>query len=629
MTIAKLESRLKNYSFFNLAKNYQLNNLEITILGSGVKFIPSPTPLKQFDYFKYVYKLIRNTRLSFQFNFLDLNSAASSEFRIPNPQFQPDLAPNDIEKLFTKLLDTFKDINIWLDSFTHKFKSNVNNAFRKSLKKLILNDKIIIMPADKNLGLTIMDTELYINECIKILNSTNFIQLDQYAAISNMKMIIKLFDDALFSYKGTHKNFCHLLLKHKNIKKNNNNYYFNYFYALPKMHKVNLSFRPIIAGHNYLFQPLSKYIAKLFNNFISIQPFYLKNSTALIIPLENIQFNNLDQVFIICGDVESLYPSIPINECMNAVQYYIQDIIKFASFKSILSINDILYLINLYLKSNLIEFNGKFFKQINGIAMGNSSSVQLANLYMFYIEKELSLPHYIKLIKRYIDDILIVWEGPYSLLLSFLNQYNSLRPNIKINFNISNKFQSNTFLDLNLQISHHNNRITLCTHQKSLNKYLYIPFNSYHSLHQKKGFIIGELMRYIRNSSTLNAFLLTRNLFYTRLLNRGYSTQFLNPIFKSIIYSHQYRTQLLLPSTTPPPPAQPEIRPFILAIPHNPAITHDVWELLFNQLMHKGNLTPNELLFLEKFMVVRYKNPSIGDIFSKARKKLFKTSTLP
>ena len=59
------------------------------------------------------------------------------------------------------------------------------------------------------------------------------------------------------------------------------------------------------------------------------------------------------------------------------------------------------------------------------------------------------------------------------------------------------------------------------TFQKPLNKYLYIPFKSFHPSSNKKAFIKGELIKYARNSSSFKAFTNTREKFWKRLLVRG------------------------------------------------------------------------------------------------------------
>ena len=50
--------------------------------------------------------------------------------------------------------------------------------------------------------------------------------------------------------------------------------------------------------------------------------------------------------------------------------------------------------------------------------------------------------------------------------------------------------------------------------QKPLDKYLYIPVESFHPSSNKKAFIKGELMRYARNNSSFNSFYDTREKFW-------------------------------------------------------------------------------------------------------------------
>lgn len=77
------------------------------------------------------------------------------------------------------------------------------------------------------------------------------------------------------------------------------------------------------------------------------------------------------------------------------------------------------------------------------------------------------------------------------------------------------------------------------TFQKPLNKYLYIPYESFHPASNKKAFIKGELMRYARNSSTFHSFQETRLLFWRCLRLRGYPARFLLPVFREINYSNR------------------------------------------------------------------------------------------
>jgi hypothetical protein len=76
------------------------------------------------------------------------------------------------------------------------------------------------------------------------------------------------------------------------------------------------------------------------------------------------------------------------------------------------------------------------------------------------------------------------------------------------------------FLDITLFIE--NEVIKTRIYQKQLNRYDYTPKPSHHPNGVIKGFIIGELIRYIRLTTRAEDYLIIRNLFFTRLFKRGY-----------------------------------------------------------------------------------------------------------
>ena len=123
------------------------------------------------------------------------------------------------------------------------------------------------------------------------------------------------------------------------------------------------------------------------------------------------------------------------------------------------------------------------------------------------------------------------------MLLEFINTLNTKDDRIKITFDISDS--SIPFLDLLLFKDREKNTIQFCTFQKPLNKYLYIPFESFHPASNKRAFIKGELMRYARNSSNFTTFANTRELFWKRLRLRGYPYHFLLSLFREVKYSNR------------------------------------------------------------------------------------------
>lgn len=171
--------------------------------------------------------------------------------------------------------------------------------------------------------------------------------------------------------------------------------------------------------------------------------------------------------------------------------------------------------------------------------MGIPFAVITANAFMYYFEKDVvtQFSSYLLLYKRFLDDIFFIWKGPKENLLAFLSCLNNTNDRIKLTYVIDES--SISFLDLFLYKDANSSTLQFSTYQKPLNKYLYIPFESFHPASNKKAFIRGELMRCTRNSSTIKVFSETREKFWKRLRLRGYPVGFLLPLFREVKYSNR------------------------------------------------------------------------------------------
>jgi hypothetical protein len=117
---------------------------------------------------------------------------------------------------------------------------------------------------------------------------------------------------------------------------------------------------------------------------------YIKNSNSLILRLLDI--NNIpgNDICLLTADVESLYPSINIQEGLDAMKSFLYD------YKTLNSAHinnqDIEFILEcavFILKNNYLEFGNSFWKQIKGIAMGTPFAVTFACIYMHEFEQKL------------------------------------------------------------------------------------------------------------------------------------------------------------------------------------------------------------------------------------------------
>ncbi|CAM9127348.1 unnamed protein product, partial [Choristocarpus tenellus] len=69
---------------------------------------------------------------------------------------------------------------------------------------------------------------------------------------------------------------------------------------------------------------------------------------------------------------------------------------------------------------------------------------------------------------------------------------------------------------------------------------MYIPFRSSHPMHSKRGYITGELLRYVSTCSDKESYPEVRNKFYFKLRARGYPPWFLLlQCFEKVNYSQR------------------------------------------------------------------------------------------
>ena len=130
-------------------------------------------------------------------------------------------------------------------------------------------------------------------------------------------------------------------------------------------------------------------------------------------------------------------------------------------------------------------FNGKFYKQIDGVAMGSPLAPVLATIFMgFYYVKWLNEYNLnkLKFYIRYVDNILAALEKEQDSL-NFLNFLNNKHPNIK--FTIEKQVNhSIAFLDVFI-LGIDNQNFTLQTHHKSTYTGLLVNFKSFTSFSYK------------------------------------------------------------------------------------------------------------------------------------------------
>ena len=114
---------------------------------------------------------------------------------------------------------------------------------------------------------------------------------------------------------------------------------------------------------------------------------YIQDTTDFINKVSGLKFIPecpKEKVFIVSMDVQSLYPNIDHKKGIYACSHVLDKRTN-QSFPT----RVIVKLIQLILKCNVMSFNGRFFHQIKGTAMGTPMAVSYANIFMSEFEQRL------------------------------------------------------------------------------------------------------------------------------------------------------------------------------------------------------------------------------------------------
>ena len=203
----------------------------------------------------------------------------------------------------------------------------------------------------------------------------------------------------------------------------------------------------------------------------------MQNTTELSLILQDLQVP--DDAFLVSIDVVSLYPSIPQTECLNTIY---EEIHKYRHLL-LLNPNILIRLLHININYNYFEFGTLAYQQVSGTAMGAAFSHTIASIYMSVIMHNFlaTQEHKPLLLKRYIDDIIIIWTHNKDLLENFLTTLNNFHRSLHFTFTYSQI--STDFLELTIYKGPHfpyTNILDAKTYQKEQNLYQYLHFDSQH-----------------------------------------------------------------------------------------------------------------------------------------------------
>ena len=140
------------------------------------------------------------------------------------------------------------------------------------------------------------------------------------------------------------------------------------FYGLPKVHKENTPLRPIVSSIGSVSYGVAKEVARIIKPLVGATEYHVNNSMEFT---EEIKKMKLEEGECLTSyDVSALFTSIPISSALDIINNKLQDDTDFHN-RTKMSTNNIIELLDFCLRNTYFIFQGVFYQQIKGAAMGS------------------------------------------------------------------------------------------------------------------------------------------------------------------------------------------------------------------------------------------------------------------
>jgi hypothetical protein len=431
---------------------------------------------------------------------------------------------------------------------------HMSNPDMRQVKEFCESSQLLVKLTDKNLGLAVVPVDWYEGMCETLL-----LDRQTYFLCSKpppVHLIVSMVEKVLNEHLDMRPTLREYIMKDiKTVTPN--------FHGLPKVHKKIWNIRPIVPSHSWCTSRCSEVADFALRPLLKLYPWVVDSTREVVSLMDRKPIIRGEDVWLITGDVEAFYTNVSLDTLYSDVAELLE---SHPECNVGVSPNALASLLEVVMENNFFEYDGKFYRQVNGLAMGTSCAPAVANLHLALMEDKLIRPvpeakEGLIFYVRYIDDIFAVYKGSKEAVNQFF--HNLKFGAFTIDWKVTPSYTSQSFLDLNIWHDQGPGNMFLNTSlfRKSMNKHMYIPWSSAHPLPVKKSFVKAEMTRFSILASHKTYFIEAVSHFMDNLRVRGYPDKILHSWGRQVEYESRWhylrevprrRTTgipLLLPST--------------------------------------------------------------------------------
>ena len=348
-------------------------------------------------------------------------------------------------------------------------KSNISKVKWKAIKELRADKDCLVLTADKGVALVVIDKKDYIQKMNQLLEDKNTyrpLKMDPTNKQKNRLInILRRIKSEGRLEKHTYKKMYPTGASSPKL------------YGLPKIHKKDIPLRPIVSSQGSVSYGVAKELARILKP-LSRNNHQVNNSTEFTDVIKKMKLEEGE--CIMSYDVAALFTSIPVKPVIEVVKKKLEQDTELHQ-RTTMSTQNILDLLEFSLCNTYFLFQGQYYEQTQGAAMGSPVSPVLANLYMeFFEDRALSTavnpPRWWK---RFVDDTFVILKKDKKE--EFLQHINSVDPSIQFTTEEQKEDGSMPFLDI-LVTPQEDGTLTSKAYRKPTHTYQYLQWDSHHNL---------------------------------------------------------------------------------------------------------------------------------------------------
>ena len=349
---------------------------------------------------------------------------------------------------------------------------NISKKEEKAIQELRKDQSKIVLTVDKGVAMVVLEKEDYIRKSEDLLKKNTYRELTADPTNKYKNKLISLLK-TIKSQGGINNTTYRRLYPTGAVSPK--------YYGLPKIHKPGAPLRPIISSRGSATYETAKELANIIKPLVGRSPHHVMNNKDF---LENIKDIKLQpDECMMSFDVSALFTSIPIDPAIDTIRKQLeedQDLKKRTS----MTVDHIISLLEFCLKNTYFSFQGRYYEQTEGAAMGSPISPLVANIYMEEFEKQTISTSTTPPIlwKRYVDDTFTIIKK--NSKDSFLEHLNSINPKIQFTCEETREDGSIPFLDI-LVTPEDDGSLKTSVFRKTTHTDLYLQWDSHHTIPSK------------------------------------------------------------------------------------------------------------------------------------------------